>query len=91
MAEERLELVPHYRDSVVYVLLLLILLPVETDPVSKERCGKRDLVRPRSFSSSRIVFTLLIEVVAVHVGLSVVYVQGTGLQLLPKRLKDNGS
>ena len=39
--EERLELVPRYRDSVIYVSLLLILLPVETDPVPGERRSKR--------------------------------------------------
>ena len=57
----------------------LILLPAETDPVPKEGCGKRNLGRPRSSGGSKIVLTLLTEVVAVYVGLSAIYVWGAGL------------
>ena len=69
----------------------LVLLPMEADPVLEEGCGKKNSGRPRSSSSSKIVLTLLTEVVAVHVGLFAVYVRGTGLQLLPGHLGDDGS
>ena len=69
----------------------LILLPVEADPVTQARHAKGNLGRSRSSSGSKIVLTLLIEVIAVHVGLSAIYVRGTGLQLFPGYLGDNGS
>ena len=68
-----------------------ILLPAETDPVLKEEYSKTNSSRPRSSSNSKVVLALLIEVLAVHVGLSIVYVQETGFQLLPGCLGDNGS
>ena len=47
---------------------LLILLLAKTYPVPEKRRGKRNLGELHSFSNSKIVFTLLIKVVAVHVG-----------------------
>ena len=58
------------------------MLPAETDPVPEEKRGKKDPGRLRSSSNSKIVFRLLIKVISVHMGLSAIYVQGTGLQLL---------
>ena len=52
----------------------LILLLAEADPVPKKRCGKENPDKLRSSSGNKIVLTLLTEVVAVHVGLSVVYI-----------------
>ena len=69
----------------------LVLLPAEADPVPEEGRSKENSGRPRSSSGSKVVFTLLTEVVAVHVGLSAVYVRGAGLQLLPGHLGDDGS
>ena len=57
----------------------LILLPAEADPVLEKRHGKENSGRPRSSSSSKVVLTLLTEVVAVYVGLSAIYVRGAGL------------
>ena len=91
MAEKRLELVPYHRDRAVFISLPLILLPVETDLVPGKGRGKRDLGRPRSSGGSKIVIISLTKVVAVHVGLPVVYVQGTGLQLLSGCLGNDGS
>ena len=91
MAEERLELVLRDRDRAVRVSPLLVLLPAETDPILEEGCGKRNLSRPRSSSGNKIVLTLLTEVVAVHVGLSAIYIRGTGLQLFPGHLGDGRS
>ena len=69
----------------------LVLLPAEADPVPEERRGKGNSGRPRGSSGSKIVLTLLTEVVAVHMGLSVVCVRKTGLHLLPRHLGDDGS
>ena len=77
--EERLELVPRDRDRGIGVMFPLVLLPAEADPVPEERRGKGNSGRPRGSSGSKVVLTLLTEVVAVHVGLSAVYVRGTGL------------
>ena len=78
-AEECLESVLCDRDGGFGVMSPLVLLPAEADPIPQERCGKGYPGRSRSSSGSKIVFTLLTEVVAVYVGLSVVYVRGTGL------------
>ena len=58
---------------------LLVLLPAEANPVPEEGHCKEYLGRPRGSSSSKVVLTLLTEVVAVHMGLSAVYVRGTSL------------
>ena len=78
-AEEYLEFVLGDRDRGVGVISPLVLLPAEANPVLEERRGKRDPGRPRSSSGSKIVLILLTEVVAVYVGLSMVYVRGAGL------------
>ena len=91
LTEECLELVPRDWDRDSYVMFPLILLPAETDPVLKERRSKGNLGRPCSFSGSKVVLTLLTEVVAVYVRLSAVYVRGVGLQLLPGHFKDDES
>ena len=70
---------------------LLVLLPTETDPVLQEGRSKWNPGRSCGSSSSKIVLTLLTEVVAALMGLSAVYVQGTDLQLLPECLGNNGS
>ena len=90
-AEERLELVPGDRDSGIGVMSPLVLLSVEADPVPEEERGKENSGRPRGSSGSKVVLTLLTEVVAVHVGLSAIYVRGARLQLLPGHLGDDGS
>ena len=69
----------------------LILLPVEADPVSEEGCGKENSGRPRSSVGSKVILTLLTEVIAVHVGLPGIYVRGTDLQLFAGYLGNDGS
>ena len=64
---------------------------MEADLVSEERRGKGNQSKPRGFSGSKIVFILLTEVIAVHMGLFTIYVRGTGLQLLSGHLKDDES
>ena len=89
--EEHLELVPRDRDKDICIMFPLILLPIEADSIPEEGCGKENPSRLRSSNSSNIVLILLTEVIAVHVGLSVVYVWETGLQLLSKYLGDDKS
>ena len=52
----------------------LILLPAEANLVPEEERGKENPGRPRSSSGSKVVLTLLTKVVAVHMGLSAIYV-----------------
>ena len=70
---------------------LLVLLQAEADPVPEKRCGKENSSTLRSSSGSKVVLTLLTEVVAVYVGLFAVYVRRTGLQLFSGQLGDDGS
>ena len=91
LMEERLELVPRDWDRNLCIISPLILLPAKADPVLEEGRGKENLDRLRGSGGSKVVFTLLTEVVTVYVGLSVVYVQGTGLQFLPGHLRDDES
>ena len=69
----------------------LVLLPAEGDLVPQEGYCKGNPGRSRSSSDSKIVLTMLTEVVAVHMGLSAVYVRVMGLQLLPRCLGNDGS
>ena len=71
-SKECLELVPRNRDRDFGVMLPLVLLPAEANPVPEEGRGKGNPGRSRGSSNSKIVFTLLTEVVAVYVGLSAV-------------------
>ena len=89
--EERLELVPCDRNWSVGVISPLVLLPAEADPVPQKGCGKWNPDRLRGSSGSKIVLTLLTKVVTVYMRLSAVYIQGTGLQLLPGCLGNDGS
>ena len=90
-AEERLELILGDRDRGIGVMPPLVLLPAEANSVPEEGRGKGNPGRPCSSGGSKVVLILLTEVVAVNVGLSVVYVRGAGLQLLPGHLDDDGS
>ena len=78
-AEKCLEFVLCDRDRGFGVMSPLVLLPAEADRDLQERRGKGNPGRSYSSSGSKIVLTLLTEVVAVHVGLSAVYVWETGL------------
>ena len=91
MTEERLELVPRDRNRNLFIMSPLVLLPAEADPVLEEERGKKNLGRPRGSSGTKVVFTLLTEVVAVYVGHSAIYVRGMSLQLPLGYLGDDGS
>ena len=91
LAEKRLELISHNRNKSVCVMSPLVLLPTEADPVSEKRRGKKNLGKPRSSSNSKIVLTLLTEVIAVHVRIPAIYIRRTGLQLLAGCFDNDGS
>ena len=78
-AEKRLKLVLRNWNRAVNVLVLLVLLPVKTDPVPKEGRSKENLVSPRSSSNSKVVLMLLTKVVLVYMGLFAIYDQETGI------------
>lgn len=73
-AEKCLKLVPYDLDGVICVLLPLVLLLAEADLVLKKERNKKNLLSLSSSNSSKIVITLLTEVIALHVGLSVVQI-----------------
>ena len=78
-AEEHFELIPRDKDKSLCVMSPLVLLPAEAGPIPEERRAKGNLGRPRSSNGSKIVLTLLTEVVVVYVRPSTVYVRDTGL------------
>ena len=69
----------------------LIPLLADAHLVPKKKRGKGNPDRPHSSNGSKVVFILLTEVVAVHVGLFAVYIWGASLQLLLGHLGDGGS
>lgn len=82
MAEKRLKLVPRNWNRAIYILFLLTLLSVEVDLIPQEQHGTKNPVSFCSFSNSKVVFTLLTEVIAVYIGHSTIHIQGTNLQKL---------
>lgn len=81
-AEKHLKLVLRDQNKVVYVLFLLVLLLVEANPIPKERCSKKNLVRALNSGGGKIVLTLLIEVKTFYVRFITIHVWGSGLQRL---------
>ena len=79
LTEERLKLVLRDQDRGLFVLSPFVLLPAEADLVLQEECGKGNLDRPHGSGGSKVVLILLTEVVAIYVGLSVIYVREAGL------------
>ena len=73
-AKKRLKFVLRDRDKAVCIFLSLVLLPVKTDPVPEERHGKKNLIGPFSSNGGKLVLILLIEVIALHMGLSAIYI-----------------
>ena len=69
----------------------LVLLLAEADPVPEERRDKENSDRPCGSNGSKVVLTLLTEVVAVHMELCAVYVRRAGFQLLLEYFEDDES
>lgn len=80
--EECLKLVLSNQDRAVYNFFLLILLLAEADLVMKKRRSKKKQVKTLSSSGDKVIFTLLTEVVAFHIGFTVVHARETDFQEL---------
>lgn len=78
--EKRLKLVLTDWDTIVFILFPLVFLPAKADLVSKKENSKKNLVGILDSGSSKIIFTLLIEVIVFHVGFTIIYVWRSGLQ-----------
>ncbi len=61
-----------------------MLLPTEVDSVPEEGGRKRNSVWPGGPVGDKMVFTLLAEVIALHVGPTTVNVRGLGLELISR-------
>ena len=80
--KEGFELLPSDRDCVLGLMLLLILLLTEADAVMQEKCCKKNIVEAVGSGSSKVILTLLAEVIAFYVGLTTIDVRLSGLQWL---------
>ena len=61
-----------------------MLLPIEIDLILQKKGCKRNFVRFGGSADGKIVFTLLVEVVVLHVGLTAIDVRDLGLKLVPR-------
>lgn len=66
-SEKLLELDP--RQRAFGLASTLVLMPAEADPATKERSCKWDAVSASGAGGVKMIFSLLAEVVALHVGL----------------------
>ncbi len=57
-----------------------MLVPAKADPATKERSGKKYWIRPSGTGGGKMIFTLLAEVVALHVGFTMVEVWEPGFE-----------
>ena len=64
-----------------YLTPTFVLVPAETDPPIKKRCGKRDAIWLNGAGGIEIVLALLAEVVAFHMWLPVIEIWKLCLQL----------
>lgn len=78
LVEKSLELIPRDWIKAVYILLSLILLLLEPDPVLEKKQGKRNFVSLPSYRSSKVVFILLTKVVSLHMRLFAIHIRETG-------------
>ena len=56
-------------------MLLLVLLPIDVDAVTQEGCYKGNTVGVLGFGGSKVIFTLLAEVIAFYMGLTTIDVR----------------
>lgn len=72
--KEYLKLVSYNRDKIVFILFPLQLLLVKANPVPKKRCSKKNLVSILSSNGSKIILTLLTEIIVFYVKFSAILV-----------------
>ena len=80
-----LELFPGNRDWVFSLMFLLVLLPIEVNAVTQERCCKENTVGALGSGSSKLILILLTEVIAFHVKLITIDIRWSSLQWLLTR------
>ena len=56
-------------------MLPFVLLPTEVDAIMQEGCGKKNAVRAFGSGGSKVVFPLIAEVIAFHMGLTTIDVR----------------
>ena len=61
-----------------------MLLPTEFDLVPQKRSCQQNLIWPDGSASSKIIFTLLAKIVALHVRPTTVDIRGLGLEFVYK-------
>lgn len=74
LPEKDFEFVLSKGDGIVIFNLGLVLLPAEVDPILEERDRKEDALGARGISRVEMVLALSTEVVAFHIGATIVQV-----------------
>lgn len=72
LTEKSLEFVPSKGGGLVALNLGLVLLPAEVNPIPEERGREGNTLGPRGTGRVEMVLTLLTEVVALHMGTTIV-------------------
>lgn len=73
--EKRFKLILRDQNRAVCIPFLLKLLLVEADPIPKEGCGKRNLVRLFNSNSGKIILILLTRVVVFYVRFPAIHIR----------------
>ena len=75
MIKKGLEFLPSNGDCVFSLMLPLVLLPIEVDAITQERCCKRNAVGAFGSGGGKVILTLLTKVIAFHVGFTTIDVR----------------
>lgn len=87
LLEKSFEFVPNREDSIVAFHLSFVLLLVEVDSITGEQSRKRDAFGARGTGRIKMVFTVLTEVVTLHVQVPIVEIRVFGLERAIARCK----
>ena len=63
------------KDWAFSLMLLFVLLSMEVDAVTQEKCCKKNTVGALGSDGGKVIFTLLAKVIAFHVGLTTINVR----------------
>ena len=75
MTKKGLKLLPRDRNCALGLVLPLVLLPTEVDAVTQEGCCKKNTVEALDPNRSKVILTLLAEVIVFYVGLTTIDVR----------------